>query len=326
MQSLIITELEAGQRLDKFLTKYMDAAPKSFFYKMMRKKNITLNGKKCEGNERIASGDEIKLFLSEETIKGFQTVYQENNQTITNPELSVLYEDSNILVLNKPAGILSQKAEKNDISINEQVISYLLNSNQLSREQLKTFKPAVCNRLDRNTSGIVLAGKTLMGLQELSKALHDRTIHKYYRCVVYGEIKESMTVDGYLWKNPSNNQVTVHKEKAAFGNYAEEAKYIKTRYIPLVSTAEYTCLEVELITGRTHQIRSHLAYLGHPILGDTKYGDVQINKLYRKKYGITHQLLHAYRIVFPKTEGILKPLSGKELTAPLPPAFTPFTS
>ena len=182
MRLLTVGTNEAGQRLDKLLAKYLNQAGKGFLYKMLRKKNITLNGKKCDGSERLKEGDEIRLFLADETIEKFSGSREPLSPTASKqpagPPLSIVYEDDHILLLNKPVGILSQKAKETDISMVEMVISYLLDSGQLREEELKTFRPSVCNRLDRNTSGLIAAGKTLAGLQMLSHVLKDRTIQK----------------------------------------------------------------------------------------------------------------------------------------------------
>ena len=171
MKELCIGSNEAGQRLDKFLGKYMDQAPKSFLYKMLRKKNITLNGKKALGNEILSAGDTVKLFLSDETVSKFsrsrtQETYKPKSRG-QGTKLDILYEDEHTIFINKPAGMLSQKAAPGDVSLVEHLIAYLLESGQITEEELRTFRPSVCNRLDRNTSGIVAAGKTLAALQEL---------------------------------------------------------------------------------------------------------------------------------------------------------------
>ena len=198
----MIEKNEAGQRLDKFLAKYMNEASKSFFYKMMRKKNITLNGKKCEGNEKLAEGDVVKLFLAEDTIEKFSSVQV---QEVKKVDLDILYEDDEIILVNKPAGMLSQKATETDESLVEYLIDYLLGSGKLTERGLRAFRPSVCNRLDRNTSGIVAAGKSLAGLQMLSGVFKDRSIHKYYQCLVSGEIRDVKTVDGWLLKDEKKN-------------------------------------------------------------------------------------------------------------------------
>ena len=209
MRELVISKYEAGQRFDKFLAKYMELAPKSFFYKMMRKKNITLNGKKAAGNEKLEKGDTVKLFLSEETIEGFRE--KKKRAVHTGAKLDILYEDEQVMLINKPAGMLSQKAEKGDISMVEHLISHLLDTGEVTEEMLKTFRPSLCNRLDRNTSGIVAAGKTLQGLQMLSGLFKERTLHKYYLCIVKGVIKEEQDVRGWLLKNEKTNQVRIFK-------------------------------------------------------------------------------------------------------------------
>ena len=185
MKQFTVTQAEAGQRLDKFLGKYLNKAPKSFLYKMMRKKNITLNGKKAAGSEKLVSGDEIKLFFSDETIEKFSELQLPKAQG----KLSVIYEDEHILLVNKPEGILSQKAEADDISMVEEAQRYLLNNGAVTEESLRTFRPSVVNRLDRNTSGILAVGKDLAGAQELSRLFKERSLHKYYYCLVKGEEK-----------------------------------------------------------------------------------------------------------------------------------------
>ena len=173
MRMLTVSKNEAGQRLDKLLAKYLNLAGKSFIYKMMRKKNITLNGKKCDGSEHLTEGDEIKLFLAEETIEKFSEV---KIQKVQKKKLDIVYEDEHILLINKPSGMLSQKAKETDESLVEYLIDYLLDSGKLKKEDLACFRPSVCNRLDRNTSGIVAAGRSLPGLQIMSEGIKDRSL------------------------------------------------------------------------------------------------------------------------------------------------------
>ena len=184
MRMLTVSKNEAGQRLDKLLAKYLNLAGKSFIYKMMRKKNITLNGKKCDGSEHLTEGDEIKLFLAEETIEKFSEV---KIQKVQKKKLDIVYEDEHILLINKPSGMLSQKAKETDESLVEYLIDYLLDSGKLKKEDLACFRPSVCNRLDRNTSGIVAAGRSLPGLQIMSEVIKDRSLGKYYVCGRGGE-------------------------------------------------------------------------------------------------------------------------------------------
>lgn len=312
MQQLTVTKNEAGQRLDKLLAKYLNLAGKSFLYKMMRKKNITLNGKRCEGSEKLAEGDEIKLFLSDETIEKFSEV---KLQAVKKVKLSMIYEDEHIALINKPAGMLSQKAKETDESLVEYLIDYLLDNGSLTAEQLKTFRPSICNRLDRNTSGLVAAGKSLAGLQVLSEVFKDRSIHKYYQCVVNGTVEKKQRITGHLLKNEETNQVSIHETKVP-GSLP-----IETEYEPLDYQDGYTLLKVTLITGRSHQIRAHLASIGHPIVGDYKYGDASVNRQAKERFQIQSQLLHSFRIVFPDLPEPLAYLSGRAFEAPLPASF-----
>ncbi len=335
MKQFYVQQNEAGQRLDKLLAKLLNKAPKSFIYKMLRKKNITLNGKKADGSEKLEVSDEIKLFLSDETIDQFSEPIK---TTEVEGHLEVLYEDQHILIVNKPLGVLSQKADKDDVSMVEHVISYMLSTKQISKEQLMSFKPGICNRLDRNTTGVLIAGKSLLGLQQMAKLLQSRSLDKYYLCIVKGIIENKKRIEGYLSKDEEKNQVKVYQKQV------ENTEYICTEYEPIayskgmqknsnkVSPAKnqeidevqgsFTLLEVKLITGRSHQIRAHLASIGHPIIGDFKYGNQKTNHYFKKKYNLSHQLLHSYRMRFPDIDGELSYLSKKEVVANLPELFT----
>ena len=312
MKEFQINANEAGQRFDKYLKKLLKDANTSFIYKMLRKKNIVLNGKKADGTEKLAVGDEVKLFLSDETFDKFHGEVQQAKQfetytSIPLKKLEIVYEDADVLIINNPAGMLSQKAKPEDISANEYLIAYLLQSGALNRETLATFKPSVCNRLDRNTSGLLIAGKTLKGLQEMSEALKERSTQKYYRCIVSGVLKEKTYLKGYLSKDEHTNKVTIYPKKPQISSI--ECLPIETEYRPLAVANGYTELEVHLITGRSHQIRAHLASIGHPIIGDTKYGIPKVNEKFRREQKLKAQLLHAYRICFA---------DGREVMAPVP--------
>ena len=327
MKEFIITRNEAGQRADKLLAKYLKEAPKSFLYKMMRKKNITLNGKKIQGNEQLSEGDVLRLFLAEETIQKFQgeesaakaQAHSPSPRMLPNQrrqKLDIIYEDADILLLNKPVGMLSQKAKEGDVSLNEHILNYLIDSGHLPVSQLRTFRPSICNRLDRNTSGLVVAGTSLAGLQIMNGVLKDRSIHKYYQCIVKGKIDKPQMIAGFLKKDEAQNTVQIYPLEV------EGSVPIMTEYVPVKSSDTATLLRVTLITGRSHQIRAHLASIGHPILGDFKYGDPKLNEQIQKKYKVRSQLLHSWKLVMPeKLAQPLDYLSGKEFIAPLPAAF-----
>lgn len=336
---LKIKHIEAGGRLDKYLMKFLKEAPTSFIYKMLRKKNIVLNGKKAAGNEFLKENDEVKLFLADETIVKFggkvtlsQTADREYVATAEDSiesssddslynflkslkwefdEPKVIYEDRDIIILNKPVNVLSQIAKRGDISMNEWLISYLIKSGSISANDLITVKPAVANRLDRNTSGIILAGKTLSGLRFLSDIIKTRKIEKYYLTIVKGEMKENITAEAYLLKNDSHNTVRIYKDKV------QGADYIKTAYEVLKVSPGHSLLRVKLITGKSHQIRAHLSFLGYPVIGDGKYGLKSENTTYRRM-GLNSQFLHSYEIKFPEIDGEFAYLSGKSFKADLP--------
>ena len=336
---LKIKHIEAGGRLDKYLMKFLKEAPASFIYKMLRKKNIVLNGKKAAGSEFLKEDDEVKLYLSDETVVKFggkvissKTADREYEATAEDElesgadnslydrlknlkweydEPQVIYEDRDIIILNKPVNVLSQIAKLGDVSMNEWLISYLIRSASLSANDLITVKPAVANRLDRNTSGIILAGKTLTGLRFLSDIIKARTLKKYYLTMVKGEVLKNFTAEAYLLKNDNHNTVKIYQDKV------EGADYIKTAYEVLEVKGGHSLLKVELITGKSHQIRAHLSFLGYPVIGDGKYGLKSENTSYRRM-GLNSQFLHSYEIQFPKLEGEFAYLSGKKFNAKLP--------
>lgn len=346
MREVIISEREEGQRLDRYLEKYMPDAPKSFFYKMMRKKNIVLNGKKVSGSERIHTGDQIKLFLADETIEGFRSgkkaqevdlgaqqmpqakrlekgarqmpqakrptngarqmspakrlekgarqgkiELQQGHYDRNLPPLQIVYEDAQFLVVNKPVGVLSQKADRNDRSIVEQITDYLADN-----AADDTFRPGICNRLDRNTSGLIVAGKTVRALQDMNKRFKERTICKYYLCVVHGSVLKKQYLKGYLEKDSRTNKVTVRQQPGP------NSVPIATEYLPLqqgmYQGESFTLLQVHLITGKSHQIRAHLASIGHPLVGDVKYSTKRASAFDREQLHQRVQLLHAWQLIF----------------------------
>ena len=322
----IIDEQAAGQRLDKMLAKYLDQAPKSFLYKMLRKKNITLNGHKASGAEMLGVGDRVKFFLADETIAKFRSeVLAAPFEQLDTQALAIVFENSELLLLNKPVGLLSQKAIPQDVSINELLVAYLLQTGQIEAEQLHSFRPSICNRLDRNTSGLITAAKSLFAARVLNDLFQRRNIGKYYLCLVVGHVPGGAHIKGYLHKDHQSNKVTVMHQESGDNMNAEA---IETEYQVLHHGPHLSLLKVHLITGKSHQIRAHLASIGHPILGDFKYGQRQINERYQKQYQLSSQLLHAYQLVFPDLSDIavghadLVALSDQAFMAQPPPLFT----
>lgn len=303
MQQLTITDLEAGQRLNKYMMKYLNQAPSSFIYKMLRKKNITRNGKKASGDEILECGDVIKVFLADETIEKFRVV-QASKQT-SGITLQILYQDPDILAVHKPVGVLSQKAQKDDYSINEAIVDYCLSMQILTEKQLETFHPSISNRLDRNTSGIILAGISLKGSQTLARILKGHTCEKYYYTIVAGEMKQCIHEKAYIVKDTKKNQSKIQKQESP------GASMIETAFTPLCTKNGFTLLQVQLFTGKSHQIRAHLQSLGYPMAGDTKYGNPAVNRKLRERYHLNHQLLHAGRLVLPDIPEITDPLPAE---------------
>ena len=319
MREIVISKNEAGQRLNKLLMKYLDKAPSSFVYRMIRKKNIKLNNAKAVGNEIVYVGDVIQLFLSDETINSFRNEDGQISGNLKknkfNPE--IVYHDDNILIVNKPVGVLSQKASKDDYSVNESVIDYLLENGYTTQEQLRTFKPSICNRLDRNTSGLVLCGVSLMGSQELSRVIRERTIEKLYYTIVKGNMNDMQDVTAYLYKDEKTNKVTIADSVQEIRKVAGNGSYdrIHTIFYPLRTNGHYTELEIRLITGKTHQIRAQLQHMGYPIIGDQKYGDRDTNIIFRQNYRLRNQLLHCGQVEFMDVKGGLSYLKGRSFSA-----------
>lgn len=307
MITLKIKKNEAEQRLDKYLKKRLRNASPSFLYKMLRKKNIVLNGKKALGQEIVSFGDTVTLFFSEETFQKMEGASREESwkkDTRYRPP-EVLYETKDLVFFNKPAGLLSQKAKESDFSANEQLLRYLYEKGELTEEELLSFHPSIVNRLDRNTSGILMGGKTLKGLKDASQLLRDRELKKYYHAIVSGQLKEGRILEGWLTKDHKRNQVRILTVETA------NASYIRSEVSPVEMLSDATLVSIRLHTGKTHQIRAQLASIGFPILGDPKYGrpGEKRNSLFSD---VSRQMLHAREIVLP---------DGTVVTAPYPSDF-----
>lgn len=307
MREIIIDKNEAQQRLDRFLKKYLGEASQSFLYKMIRKKNIKLNGNRAKPEDIIQEGDIIQLYLSEETIEKFRTKKAEVKSGLTP---NILYEDDNIVLINKPVGILSHSTgEKFEENIVDSLINYLILSSQYVPRIEKSFTPSICNRLDRNTSGIIIGAKNYKSLRYVNEAIRDGHVKRFYKTIVKGRVEESVEEKAYLSKNDDRNMVKIYNEDF------KGAKEIVTRMRPLATKNGYTLLEVQLITGRTHQIRSHLSKLGYPVIGDRKYGIHSENTKFKEKYGLENQWLHAYKIEFKEMDEPMDYLNGKSFVA-----------
>ncbi len=310
MKEFKINSNEQNQRFDKYLKKLLPNASISFLYKMLRKKNIVLNGKKATGKEKLNSNDIVKIFFSDETYNKFSidptTLKNEYNYfaRLKNSNIKYVYENDDIIIIDKPANLLSQKAQTSDVSANEYILGHLIQENKLSFEDYCTFKPSICNRLDRNTTGLLIAGKTLKGLQDMSEALKNRTVQKYYRCIVSGKVTENQHLKGYIVKDDSNNKVEITQ------NDPGDGQLVETSYKVIANSQYYSYLEIHLITGKTHQIRGHLASIGHPVVGDMKYGDQKVNAKANQLFKVKHQLLHAYRLEFENGEKIVAEVPG----------------
>lgn len=305
MKSFIIEKNDSDQRLDKFLTKSCPKLPKALMYKYIRIKRIKVNGKRAEISTRLKKGDVVDMYINDEFFEKKETVYDFMSAS---KNIDIVYEDENIILLNKKVGLLSHPDETEYVdTLITRVKRYLFEKGEWHPDEETSFTPALVNRIDRNTSGIVICAKTAEALRVLNQKMKDRELHKIYLCVVHGEMsKDKELLEGYLVKDEKKNKVFVSKRPK------DGAKLIRTEYKVLGRRDGISLLEVNLLTGRTHQIRAHLASIGHPLVGDGKYGTNELNK----KTGYKKQCLCSHKLIFDFTTDAygLEYLNKKEFT------------
>lgn len=305
MRTLIINRNDAGQRLDKFLSKAVRAMPKSLMYKGIRTKKIKVNRKRAEIGYILEEGDTVELFISEEF---FSDNASDSAFMKLTPKLDIVYEDENIMLLDKRPGLIVHSDDEEDVNtLISHVKAYLYRKGEYNPEDEQSFAPALCNRIDRNTGGIVIAAKNAEALRIMNEKIRNDELSKFYLAAVHGHMpKKADTLHGYLRKDQANNIVDISTVKKP--GYKE----IITKYRVLDENNSLSLVEVELVTGRTHQIRAHFSSIGHPLLGDGKYG---VNRD-DKKLGYKFQALYAFRLEFHfRTDsGALSYLNGKSFS------------
>lgn len=303
---LQIGDNEAGQRLDKFLRKYMKDVPLSAIYKAIRKGDVKVNGKKSKEQYFLEKGDEVYIFMKHKENEEKEFVQIDANLIIT-------YEDSNMLIVEKrPNLLVHSDSKKNEVTLTDMVLSYLHNKGEYDPKREITFTPSPCNRLDRNTSGVVIYGKNYEALKQLNEMIRERDIKKYYSALVKGRIKDGI-YEAYIQKDSENNVSKI------FDNPVKNSKKIAMEVKSLQSDGLFSFIDIELITGRSHQLRAHLAHLGNPIVGDSKYGDKKLNSFFMNKYGIDYQYLYAYKLFFKNCTNKLEYMENKTIAEGLPP-------
>lgn len=314
MKKIVIKKNDANQRIDKYLKKLLCQAPNNFIYKMIRNKDVKINGKKVNEKYILQENDILEMFLYEDKFKQFT---QEKDIFSLKRQFRVLYEDHHILVVDKPAGLLVHgDSHENVNTLSNQVLSYLKDKGELELDRESTFMPGPVHRLDRNTSGIVIFGKTLQAMQDLNEMMKKRHhIEKNYLTICSGRLEEKRELVGYIKKLENEDRVQFVKKDDP------NALYMKTIVKPLQWSKNFTLLQVQIVTGRMHQIRIHLSGISHPVIGDRKYGDFQLNRQLKQQFGLNNQLLHAYKIRFVDPFGCLSYLKGKEIICDVPKQF-----
>jgi len=305
MKSFTIGKNDAGQRLDKFISKTMPSLPKSLMYKYIRLKRIKVDGKRAEIGTKLSEGSIVDAYINDEF---FAPAERKLDFMSASKSLEIVYEDENILLADKKQGLLSHPDENEyGDTLITRIQRYLYEKGEYDPDKENSFKPALANRIDRNTGGIVIAAKNAEALRILCDKIKYREMDKFYLAVVHGSPKEKEAVlDGFLYKDEDKNRVFIKNKKT------EDSRTIRTHYRVLAEKNGLSLLEVELLTGRTHQIRAHLSSIGHPLLGDGKYG----KNAEDKKLGFRHQALYSYKLRFNFTTdaGILEYLNGKTFT------------
>lgn len=305
MQKFVVNKFDSNQSLFKYIKKILKNAPLSFVYKIFRKKDCKVNGKRETDKYIVKENDEVLLYITDDQYIEFT----KEKELSANAEIAkyIIYEDENIIIINKPRGMLVQGDGSRDVPLDTMVNEYLL-----FKGKEGTFLSAPCHRIDRNTSGIVIFAKSIEITQLMTTLIKEhKDITKTYLTLVKGETKSSGEINAPLVKNEKLNKVFV-------GKLEEGAKPSKTLYEKLFTNGEVSLLKVHLLTGRSHQIRVHMAYIGNPVVGDQKYGDFAFNKEFENKYKFKNQFLHASELTFKKLSGSLKYLSDKTFVANLP--------
>ena len=307
MQKFLIGESESGQTLEKYIRKVLKDAPLSFIYKLFRKKDVKVNGHWQKEKYVLSANEEVTIYISDEQLEEFK----KKSKTLSINKVSdyIVYEDDNILILNKPRGLLVQKDSSNEVALDEMVISYLVEKGEYDPNKDLGYTPAPAHRLDRNTAGLIIFGKNIQTLRYLSSVIQDKSlVQKKYLTLVKGRVDKDGEINSPLMKNTKTGMVFV----------SSDGKDALTKYKVVEHIGDYTLLEVELLTGRTHQIRVHLSSIAHPVIGDSKYGDYALNKEIEDKYGFKNQFLVAYLLKFGKLESPLENLNHKSFKIDLP--------